>query len=85
MKPIASILVVVLSGICGSIIDSILGATFQAQYRCAVCGTNTERKSHCGSSTEHSRGFSWMRNDAVNMLCALSGGLLGFVLSTLFV
>lgn len=85
MKPIASILVVVFAGICGSIIDSILGATFQAQYRCAVCGTNTERKSHCGSSTEHFRGFSWMRNDAVNMLCALSGGLLGFVLSTLFV
>ena len=34
--------------IAGAAIDTLLGAVFQVQFRCAVCGVLTERAEHCG-------------------------------------
>jgi uncharacterized protein (TIGR00297 family) len=64
---------VVAGGIVGSLVDSLLGATVQVQYRCVVCGKATERSAHCDETTEQVRGMRWMGNDIVNGLCALAG------------
>ena len=68
---VLQIIVIVLLGAFGSLIDSLLGATLQAQYRCTVCGKETEKAAHCGAAAHHLRGLPWLRNDAVNLLSSL--------------
>ncbi|MBC7186686.1 MAG: DUF92 domain-containing protein [Calditrichaeota bacterium] len=65
-------------GVGASFVDSLLGATVQAQYRCRSCGKVTEKKVHCGEATEFLRGLRWVNNDVVNVACAVSGVLLAW-------
>ncbi|MDE3057606.1 MAG: DUF92 domain-containing protein [Bacteroidota bacterium] len=67
------IVIIVISGIVGSLADSFLGATVQAQYRCAVCGKITEKQKHCGEEAALVRGVRWFNNDIVNWVCAIVG------------
>ena len=71
-----------LSGLAGSLVDSLLGATLQAIYRCPACGNETERHPRhvCGTPTEWVRGWKWLDNDWVNLACTLSGALIALVL-----
>lgn len=70
------ILIMTLAGFFGSVADSILGATVQAQYRCPACGKVTEKKDHCSEKNiPLIRGCRPMNNDRVNLLCTLTGGL----------
>ena len=71
-------LIVVVGGVAGSLIDSLLGATAQAQYTCEVCGKITERKTHCEHATALHRGVGWIGNDVVNGICALVGALVAW-------
>jgi uncharacterized protein (TIGR00297 family) len=65
-----------ISGLAGSFLDSLLGATLQAMYYCPVCNKETERRIHrCGTSTRLLRGLPWMDNDIVNFIATLWGGL----------
>ncbi len=70
------IIVIVFSGFLGSIIDSILGASIQAKFKCEVCGKSTERVAHCHEETTHVSGILWLDNDWVNVAGSLSGGLI---------
>lgn len=66
--------VAALSGLAGSLFDSLLGATVQAIYRCDRCGVETERLIHrCGQPTRLVRGQRWLNNDWVNFLAAVAG------------
>ncbi len=72
---LSQFVLIILSGAVGSIIDSVLGATAQAQFRCPRCGGDTEKSMHCGVPSERLRGLPWLRNDAVNLLataCAVA-------------
>lgn len=73
---------VVLAGMVGSLADSFLGATVQAQYQCVVCGTLTEKKIHCGKPANLVHGFDWIANDMVNWICALVGAAVMVVVCT---
>ena len=77
------LLIIIFSGLLGSIVDSILGATVQAQYRCTECQKITERKLHCGANpTALISGFHWINNDWVNFFCTLSAVLIALFLIT---
>lgn len=69
------------SGFAGSLVDSLLGATVQAVYFCPTCQKETERyPTHiCGSPTRRVRGFAWLDNDWVNIICTLTGALVALL------
>ncbi|MBI3004156.1 MAG: DUF92 domain-containing protein [Ignavibacteriales bacterium] len=75
---------IISAGIVASLIDSTLGATMQAEYTCAVCGSKTEREVHCSSPAKLVRGRKWITNDLVNWVCAMSGGMIMIILTLFF-
>jgi uncharacterized protein (TIGR00297 family) len=79
--PTFTFIIIICSGILGALVDSLLGATVQAQYRCTVCGKITERTLHCGTSSMLVRGVRWIDNDVVNWACALAGGISLFLMT----
>jgi uncharacterized membrane protein len=64
---------VIVGGLAGTLVDSLLGAIVQVRYRCTSCGKVTERSVHCGSPAVHAGGASWITNDVVNWACAAAG------------
>ncbi len=70
-----------LAGLAGSLSDSLLGATAQQIYICAVCAKETEKKNHCGQPSRPLRGWHWMSNDLVNLVSSMVGGVTAVILS----
>lgn len=64
------LLICLLAGYLGSVIDSYLGATIQVQYFCRNCAAITEKKNHCNQLAEYKKGFIHFNNDAVNFVSA---------------
>lgn len=78
-------LLALFSGMAGSCIDSVLGATFQVMYTCPKCKTETEQHiHHCGTRTELLRGIPWMNNDVVNFIATTVGSAVAIVLDIFF-
>ena len=76
-----SLLIALISGLGGSMLDSVLGATVQAMYYCPTCKKETERLIHnCGTKTRPLRGIWWLNNDTVNFIATLSGGLIAMAM-----
>ncbi|RCK76744.1 MAG: hypothetical protein ANABAC_3169 [Anaerolineae bacterium] len=71
-----TILAVSLGGMLGSLLDSVLGAGWQAVYFCPRCQMETERHPlhSCGEATHLQRGIAWLNNDMVNFACTVLGG-----------
>jgi uncharacterized protein (TIGR00297 family) len=77
-KPASFIIpIVIVGGLTGATVDSILGATIQGNYYCPACEKETESHPvhHCGTETEHARGMRWVSNDFVNLICSLIGAV----------
>lgn len=70
----------VIAGVIGSAVDSLLGATFQAQYKCEICGRIVEHPMHCNTPARLSNGYRWLTNDWVNGACATTGAVTTFLL-----
>lgn len=70
-----SLVASVFGGCFGFVVDSLLGATIQVQYRCVSCGRITERNNHCGVDSPRSSGIAWMTNDVVNLTCTMAGSI----------
>lgn len=68
------------AGIGGSIVDSLAGELIQERRFCPTCQSTTEARVHrCGTVTKHVGGVPGITNDAVNVLCTLSGALVACV------
>lgn len=67
---------VFMGGVAGSLADSFAGATIQERRWCDGCSTPTERRLHgCGRETRIVGGIPGARNDFVNVVCTIVGGL----------
>ena len=64
----------------GSVFDSVLGGSVQAQYKCVNCGKLTEKKTHCRETALLHRGWRAIDNDTVNFASTLFTAILGLVL-----
>jgi len=62
-----------MGGFLGSTFDSLLGATIQAIYVCAVCGRRVEKPLHCGRRASFVSGLRFIDNNVVNFLATLFG------------
>lgn len=79
----ASIFIIVtLSGLAGSLFDSLLGGTVQAMYYCPTDEKETEKHPlhTCGAQTVHIRGWKWLDNDWVNFACGAFGVITSFII-----
>jgi uncharacterized protein (TIGR00297 family) len=67
------------AGVLGALVDSWLGATLQALYRCPTCDTLTEEPIHrgCGQPAVLLSGQAWATNDTINALATLAGAIAG--------
>lgn len=64
----------------GTIIDSILGSSVQSLYKCNICGSLTESKTHCTAPAERIKGIFFVDNATVNLLSALLTAALSLAL-----
>jgi uncharacterized protein (TIGR00297 family) len=67
-------------GFSGSLVDSILGATVQGQFKCENCSISTESKFHCKSKTRLIHGYHWIDNDLVNIFSILISAILSIII-----
>jgi len=72
---------IMIGGVAGAIIDSLLGATIQSRRWCDTCQCETERAVHdCGTATRQLRGVAWLDNDMVNFLSNIAGAFVAVLL-----
>lgn len=78
------LILVVLLGFLGNVIDTLLGAYSQVTYSCECCGLQTEKRLHCNERTTQLTGTAFINNEAVNFLsgfiASLSGVLIYYLL-----
>ncbi|HAQ06622.1 MAG TPA: DUF92 domain-containing protein [Bacillus bacterium] len=77
-------LVIFLFGFAGAVLDSFLGAHFQAIYNCRVCGLQTERIIHCNKPTAKVSGYDWINNDIVNFFSCFITSIVGTIVYMVF-
>lgn len=69
---------VVLAGFLGMAVDSLLGELVQERRWCPSCNRPSESAIHrCGTATEHTGGVRRVDNDVVNVVCTLTGAVVG--------
>jgi len=75
---------VFLASLVGMTIDSILGATIQAKYKCGICGKLTEKSRHCGQPASKVSGVKIINTHVVNLISTMIGATISvFIFTTL--
>lgn len=75
-------IIIIASGFAGSVLDSVIGASIQAKYKCMTCNKITECKIHCGNPSIHFSGLSWLNNDGVNFASCSASGVISILLAS---
>jgi uncharacterized protein (TIGR00297 family) len=71
LYPASQVGLVAAVGTAGGLADSLLGATAQASYRCASCGSAGETRPTCHpADVRITKGIRWVDNEAVNFLAS---------------
>lgn len=71
------VLIAGVSGLLGSLFDSLLGATVQAIYFSEYDERQTEKQTDSqGNPTRRVRGWRWLDNDLVNFFASVAGSLI---------
>ncbi|MBU2584195.1 MAG: DUF92 domain-containing protein, partial [Bacteroidetes bacterium] len=68
---VSMLILLIVFGTVGSLIDSLMGAAIQAKYYCRGCHATVEIKAHCNAAAKLTSGSSLINNDAVNFVSAL--------------
>jgi uncharacterized protein (TIGR00297 family) len=76
--------IIIMSGILGNVLDSILGVAVQVKYNCPVCRKIVEIKNHCATQTHYFGGIRFIDNNAVNLIASISGILFFILFQKLF-
>ena len=84
ISPVETVATAVIA-VVGVFFDSLLGSLLQEKNRCTVCGKLTEKRSHCGVTTEHVSGLSFIRNDTVNALSTLFAAVMAVIFYHIFI
>ncbi|MAM64425.1 MAG: hypothetical protein CMF92_02315, partial [Candidatus Marinimicrobia bacterium] len=66
------IYLIVITGSIGSLVDSFIGGSIQANFQCLKCNNITEKRTHCNASSLHKSGIYFIDNDMVNFLNTVS-------------
>lgn len=65
---ITVVVLIAIFGFIGSVVDTLLGATVQAIFKCEKCSIVTEKTIHCEKDTVLIKGIKWCNNDVINWL-----------------
>lgn len=81
-QPIQIIALASLTGLFGSLLDSFLGAKFEAKYWCDKCHTYSKYHIHsaCGSTAKHVSGYKFINNHVVNLLSIAIGSMISMII-----
>ncbi|MBM4762293.1 DUF92 domain-containing protein [Bacillus sp. B15-48] len=77
---VVALLFILLFGFFGMVVDTLIGAYFQAEYKCPHCGNTIESPTHCGREVVLVKGINWLRNDFVNFISCITAVLFGIIL-----
>lgn len=77
---IKGFIIIIIAGLIGSTIDSLIGCLLQAKYYCPYCGKLVETATHCGVATKFSKGIKWFDNHMTNLLSNSIAGFIGLAL-----
>ncbi|WP_040214081.1 DUF92 domain-containing protein [Clostridium polynesiense] len=79
-KVLYRFIIILLFGFLGAVIDSVLGASIQAQYYCQEENTITEKKEFRGKPNKLIKGFALFNNDVVNISSNILSSMMVFLI-----
>ena len=71
---VSYLILIAIAGFIGSLVDTLLGAYWQVEYKCGRCQRFTEASVHCGTKADKVKGISIVNNEFVNFSASLFAG-----------
>jgi len=72
--------IIIMMGLIGSLIDTVIGTKIQAHYYCNKCKMIVEMDIHCENETKYLRGYHAIDNNMVNLLANITVFIIGYLI-----